>query len=75
MLQHGIAELRASLTAILGQAQLLRRRIPQGSIHDSDACLESLACIEVAALALEVRLRDLETQAQPVTSVEPMGHP
>ena len=74
MLQHAIAELRASLTAILGQAQL-RRRIPQGSIHDSDACLEFLACIEVAALALEVRLRDLETQAQPVTSVEPMGHP
>lgn len=59
-----IEELRTPLTVIRGHGQLIRRRMLQRSIADQDDLLASLAVIETAALALEVRLRALADEAQ-----------
>jgi signal transduction histidine kinase len=59
-LSEAAADLRVSLTTILGRSQLLERRIRTGRITDVDACLDTLAMIDAAVGVMTSRLHRLE---------------
>ena len=57
---RALGDLRMPMTVILGQTQLLRRRIRQGKVRHTGECLETLARVEWSIRDMEVRLRALE---------------
>lgn len=62
-IHDAIEQLRTPLTVIRGHGQLIRRRLVKRAVSNRDEVLASLAAIETAALALEIRLRALADQA------------
>lgn len=55
-----LCELRTPMTVILGEAQMLRRRIRQGKVRHAGECMETLVRVEWSIRNMEARLRALE---------------
>ena len=56
------ADLRVSLTTILGRSQLLERRIRNGQITNVYACMETLGQIDAVVREMTERLHRLEEE-------------
>ena len=65
-----LIELRTPMTVILGRAQLLARHIQGGQVTDVEACLATLATIEVAVSGMDATLLAMDQEHRPAGDAE-----